>query len=144
MGLPPCFPLELNLRWVGPRHGVFVEPFAYVSPTHGRFEIEAGFDTDFASIPRGLWNILPPDGPYAPAAFIHDWLYWYQTTSREVADAILLEGMEQLGIGWLTRRTIHSAVRLGGAGPWEDNRRKRLGLPEPTPKVTRRLFRNRK
>lgn len=139
--LPACFPLELDLRWVGPRQGVFASPFVYLSSTHGRFEIEKGFDTDFASIPRGLWNLFPPDGPYAPAAFIHDWLYWYQVVPREVADAVFLEGMQALGIGWFTRSTIYRAVRLGGGGPWEENRRRRLGIDEPiTPARQQRHF----
>lgn len=128
--LPPQFPFPLNLRWVGPRHGVFVDAFAFDSAILGeRIIAERGFDTDFASIPRGLWNIFPPDGEYAWAAFIHDALYWHQATkeeggvpvTRRQADRVLLEGMEALGISWPTRRIIYRAVYFGGQKAWDKN-----------------------
>lgn len=37
--------------------------------------VPAGFETDFASIPWGLWNLFPPLGPWARPAIIHDFLY---------------------------------------------------------------------
>lgn len=37
--------------------------------------IPVGFITDFASIPRIFWSILPPFGQYAQAATIHDYLF---------------------------------------------------------------------
>ena len=50
--------------------------------------VPAGFVTDFASIPRGLWTALPRDGDYVWAAVVHDYLYWYQTTTKNVADGL--------------------------------------------------------
>jgi len=133
--LPPSFPLPPRILWFGPSRGLFMEPFAFLSPSLGRIEIEAGFDTDFASVPRGLWNLFPKDGEYSPAAWIHDWLYWYQELNgkpveRAQADAVFLEGMEALGVGWVTRSVMYRAVRMGGGGPWARERSKRLGLPE--------------
>lgn len=159
MPLPAQFPLPLKLEWTGPQRGRFEAPFAFESAALGRITIEAGFDTDFASIPRVLWNIYPPDGPYAYAAFIHDALYWHQATqeeggkpvTREQADAVLLEGMTLLGIGWVTRHVIHRAVRLGGWKAWADNARKRRELamdpvaaPQPAPETIRPQFRHRR
>lgn len=78
--------------------------------------VPSGFVTDFASIPRGLWNLLPPTGKYGKAAVIHDYLYRCTDTDRELCDQTLREGMEVLGVGWLTRHLIYRAVRLfGGA-----------------------------
>lgn len=142
------FPLEPRVRWTGPRQGVFDAPFAFISPTLGRIEIEAGFDTDYASVPRGLWNLYPPDGEYSPAAWIHDYLYWYQALcegglpiKREQADLVFLEAMKALGIGWLTRSVLYRSVCIGGGTPWDENRRKRLGEPEPfTPARQKRHF----
>ncbi len=37
--------------------------------------VPAGFVTDLASVPRIFWTLLPPDGKYAKAAIIHDYLY---------------------------------------------------------------------
>lgn len=119
------------------------EPFVFISPSLGRIEVEAGFDTDYASVPRGLWNLYPPDGEYTEAAVIHDALYWHQAltegglpVTREQADLVFLEGMKALGIGWLTRSILYRAVRLGGGKAWADNARKKAGLPEPVAAVS--------
>ncbi|MFM8357362.1 MAG: DUF1353 domain-containing protein, partial [Verrucomicrobiota bacterium] len=37
--------------------------------------VPAGTVTDFASVPRGLWNLFPPDDSYTSAAGVHDYLY---------------------------------------------------------------------
>jgi hypothetical protein len=34
-----------------------------------------GFLTDFASVPKIFWKILPPNGRYGKAAVIHDYCY---------------------------------------------------------------------
>jgi hypothetical protein len=36
--------------------------------------VPMGYKTDFASIPKILWSILPPHGKYERAAVIHDYL----------------------------------------------------------------------
>jgi Protein of unknown function (DUF1353) len=82
-----------------------------------------GFVTDFASIPRIFWSILRPDGNYAYAAVLHDWLYWQQNTSREIADEIFDIAMADFDIDAATRRTIYNAVRIGGGPPWGENSR---------------------
>jgi hypothetical protein len=38
--------------------------------------VPIGFKTDFASVPRLLWSIIPRWGKYGNAAVIHDFLYW--------------------------------------------------------------------
>ena len=53
----------------------------YETDGGARIEIPEGFITDFASIPRGLWNILPPQHAHVgKAGVIHDWLYRYRST----------------------------------------------------------------
>lgn len=81
-------------------------------------DVPIGFHTDFASIPRILWAVLPRWGKYGNAAVIHDYLYWVQTRSRLEADNILLEAMVVLEVGFLTRYAIYWGVRLGGWWPW--------------------------
>ena len=56
--------------------------------------VPTGFVTDFASIPQIFWSILRPDGDYAYAAAIHDWLYWDQARPRHVADQIFALAMQ--------------------------------------------------
>ena len=99
--------------------------------------VPAGATTDLASIPRLVSGILPPDGPWAKAAVVHDWLYstrgeclrhesdgWtlYRTRrrayTRAEADKILGEAMEVLGVPAWKRAVIYRAVRLGGQGGW--------------------------
>ena len=76
--------------------------------------VPKGFQTDFASIPRVFWSILPPDGRYSQAAVLHDFLYHTKTRPRKACDDIFLEAMEVLGVAWWKRKTMHQAVRLFG------------------------------
>jgi len=82
----------------------------------GEFKVSApkGFVTDFATIPRFLWPIFPPNGKYARAAVIHDYLYRLPGCSRFLADAIFREVMYQLGVGVISRLSMYYAVRLIG------------------------------
>lgn len=83
--------------------------------------VPSGFVTDFASIPRIFWSLLPPDGLYAYAAIIHDYLYWEQSVPRDKADEILKMCMEDFRIDSVTIAAIFGGVRLGGATAWDDN-----------------------
>lgn len=98
--------------------------------------IPIGFLTDFASVPKLLWNVLPPTGSYGKAAVIHDWLYQTRQINvstqdrphlmylcnRAEADAILNEGMAVLGTSRLVRFMVYWGVRLGGWKPWHTYR----------------------
>jgi hypothetical protein len=83
--------------------------------------VPTGFVTDFASIPRAFWSLLKPDGNYAWAAVVHDYLYWTQTTSKDVADKTLLYAMEDFGIATISKQSIYQAVHLLGQGAWNEN-----------------------
>ena len=84
-------------------------------------DISIGFQTDFASIPRPFWVILPKWGKYGNAAVVHDWLYWTQERPRRASDEILLEAMGVLGVGSVTRYAIFWAVRAFGWIAWLRN-----------------------
>lgn len=98
----------------------------------GTIWIPKGFYTDGASVPRIFWNIFSPFGSYFSAALVHDYLYSKDSTARctiedrETADSIFLEAMFNAGVGWLTRHTVHSAVRLGG---WRSYKKKHSHEP---------------
>ena len=139
------FPFPLDLRSIYdkdgyrvPRHAMVGSLFVFVSQVLGRVEVEVGFDTDFASVPRALWALFPPDAEYTEAAVIHDSEYWKQRYTREQADALLLEGMEALGVGWFTRHTIHSQVRMWGWMAWNANAKRKAaeGSPQIAPVET--------
>jgi hypothetical protein len=75
--------------------------------------VPAGFRTDFASVPRVFWWLVPPVGRYGKAAVIHDYLYVVKTRSRKEADKIFLEAMEVLDVPKWRRKLIYFAVRFG-------------------------------
>ncbi|EOI6844551.1 DUF1353 domain-containing protein, partial [Salmonella enterica] len=79
-------------------------------------EVPAGFVTDLASVPRIFWTILPPDGKYAKAAIIHDWMYDNALRTKKEADLIFLDGMTVLGVPKWKRIIMYYAVRLFGRG----------------------------
>ena len=76
--------------------------------------VPEGFMTDFASIPRIFWTILPPDGEYTQAAVLHDYLYHTKIFDRKKCDAIFLEAMTVLNVPRWKRWIIYRAVRLFG------------------------------
>lgn len=88
-------------------------------------EVPVGFVTDFASVPRAFWSFLRPDGDYAYAAVIHDYLYWTQARPREAADQVLRMAMQDFGIERAVIETIFRAVRAGGGSAWSQNARLR-------------------
>lgn len=92
-----------------------------------RIEIPAGFVTDFASIPRVLWNLVggPADGKYRLAAVVHDYLYRTPgICMRDQADDVLSEAMQVSGVSRWQRWAIYRGVRLGGGIAWKHNREK--------------------
>lgn len=130
-----------------PRRALVDSPFIFISTIVGKIEVPFGFDTDYASIPRPLWTIYPPDGEYTEAAVGHDFLYWEHATStdrsrlveREEADLVFLEMLTCLGIPLARRRIMYRAVQMGGAGAWAKNERMRLGLEPFAPAKPVRL-----
>jgi hypothetical protein len=124
----------------------FVEPIYYLLkptvwlPDKGQEQLKPvnvpiGFVTDFASIPRIFWSILPPDGKYTHPAIMHDFLYWTQTGPREDADQILKIMMEDFSVGAATVSAIYSAVRTFGGFAWDANAKLKAGGERRTLKV---------
>lgn len=123
------------MRWqtlVGDRTEL-IEPLIYVSGVGERFEIPAGFLTDYASIPKMFRNIYEPTGPARFPAILHDFLYGklggapYYKTRRE-SDDLFLEAMQLVGVDLAQRRIIYRAVRLFGwlySGKWS-----KAGVPK--------------
>ncbi len=91
----------------------------------------AGFITDFASIPRGLWNIFPKRGKWDRAAVLHDAGYQDKlltltghiiTLPKDTIDAIFQEAMEVSGVGFISRHMMHQAVRWFGGHAFKKDR----------------------
>ena len=87
--------------------------------------VPTGFVTDLTSIPSIFFSLLRPDGPYAYAAVVHDYLYWTQTRSREEADKILNLAMQDFEINEITVNAIYWTVRALGQLAWKSNAKKK-------------------
>jgi hypothetical protein len=124
-GLPVLTEYVDGRTWIIHRDAAYrvaSKPFAGCLST-----VRAGFTTDWASIPRALWRILPPAGtqgqPYGLAALWHDWLYRHQAIEgcpcrRADADAIFLEIMRYVGVSAWRARIMYRAVRMFAGIPW--------------------------
>lgn len=110
-------PLPDGKRWQ------LKKPFKYASVKYSWFviSIRTGFITDFASVPRLFWSLIPRWGKWGKSAVVHDFLY--QTgVNRKLADEIFLEGMEILGVVKWRRLLMYWAVRLFGWLAWKKRR----------------------
>jgi hypothetical protein len=90
---------------------------------YGSFDvitIEAGYVTDFASVPKWLWSLLPPIGKHNEAALVHDYLYDNKIGKRKDADWFFYWTMEEDGVSFFTRWAMFLGVRLF-AKSWWDN-----------------------
>jgi hypothetical protein len=111
----------LELEYVDGRVFRLTAAFTYGSVLLARvLEIEAGFLTDFASVPRALWTLLPPTGRYGKAAVLHDDLYRTPgLATRAQADGVFLEAMTELGVSKATRQIMYRGVRWFGRGAYK-------------------------
>ena len=113
----------LILEYINGHDWKLVSAFDYqtdVFPVSRRpIKVPAGFVTDFASIPKLLWNVLPPTGTYGKGAVLHDFLYRTKgMATKAEADSVLLEAMTALGVGRVTRYTIYWGVRVFGGSSY--------------------------
>jgi hypothetical protein len=83
----------------------------------------AGFRTDFASIPRGLWNLFPKRGKHDRAAVLHDAAYRKKLRNAQgdifiltkaQADDLFDEALSVCGINRVSRFCMVRAVKWFG------------------------------
>ena len=77
-------------------------------------EVPAGFVTDFATVPRVFWFVIPPWGRYGKAAVLHDYLYAQQRSSRKRCDRIFKHAMKILSVPRWKVFLIYNSVKLFG------------------------------
>lgn len=110
----------------------FVEPIWFLlapiswrpnvlQPDYPPVTVPTGFVTDLASIPRPFFSLLRPDGEYAYAAIVHDYLYWDQSGSRDEADNVLKLCMKDFSVSPSDAALIYDAVRIFGKSSWQKN-----------------------
>lgn len=87
----------------------------------------AGHVTDFASVPRLLWPILPPHGRMANAAIVHDYCYDCRLGEQEhgaflarlVADLEFAKNCRRSGVSKLQAAMVFMVVRMFGKKWWD-------------------------
>lgn len=98
------------------------EPYMYPLGVNTPIIVPKGYITNFGTIPiRFCYLIITPD-EMREAAVVHDFLCnenfkldgepTYSGFSRRVADAILLDHLRKIGIGWSRAFSVYCAVRL--------------------------------
>ena len=130
--MPPFAPLEVEINSEGPGAGRLarlLRPYRlHVALKEknlwvGYLNLPAGFKTDFASVPRAFWRILPPWGEYMLATVAHDFMYADGRWGRKAADRVFLHMMKRLGVEPWKRRVMYLAVRWFGGVAWNKFRR---------------------
>ena len=118
----PGFRSALSVaRSADPNSGtwVLVAPLRYASmltEVEGEIVVPAGFQTDFASVPRLPFVYWLFGATADEAATVHDWLYSTGEVPRAVADAVFAEASAVCGVPRWRRVGMWLAIRLFG-GP---------------------------
>lgn len=122
------FITKLTVELQGDGRWVLRRPLAYRSFLLGLVTVPAGFDTDFASVPRVPVVFWLTGDTAKEAAVVHDWLYRTQKVTRKMADQVLAEAAtcgippEPRWRRWL----LYAGVRLCGWVAWRRNRKSGL------------------
>jgi len=107
---------------------VLDSPLIYVSDLFGKIEVPAGFETDFASVPRvPVAYMLFGDRAHRESV-LHDYLYRIDSrppATFSEANAVFLEAMEVRGKSYFVRYAMYWGVVLGG---WGSYHKKRVGI----------------
>jgi len=132
------FTKPLIVKYVGEKNKIAIwelqESFEYhinTYPSEDIIFVNKGFQTDFASIPKILWNIFPPTGKYVKAAVIHDYLtsnkgkislkdplseslIKYKEYTKKEVDLIFKEAMDVLDVSKFVKYIVWKSVSLFG------------------------------
>lgn len=128
---------DLLVRTRDGRNFVLQEALEYVCDCGSRVRAPVGAETDGASTPRVLWQIVPPFGEYWLAAVLHDAAYrgtleiqakdgtWSKANfTRADADELIDQSMMSLGVSDEQRAAIYRALREFGDKAFQEDRGK--------------------
>jgi hypothetical protein len=108
-------PLDNGREWR------LLDPFKYhvgAEDSDEVIHVPADFVTDFASVPRAFWSLIPPWGSYGKAAVVHDYCYGAELYPRKRCDEIFLEAMTVLEVPTWKRQLMYRMVRAFGWISW--------------------------
>jgi hypothetical protein len=115
-----------HVHQLGKRKWVLTRPLTYTSPAGHKFTVPKGFETDGASFPPGVRNILKPMGGHWPrAAILHDYLYDLlnqrkphpYAKTRQEADRLFCQALAAEGVFPVFKIAMCAAVSLFGGSP---------------------------
>ena len=91
-----------------------VDAFTYTDRDGTTYSVKQDYRTDLATMPFGLDNVFPPDGPWAQAAVLHDMLWGKAMAGKMTfaqADLVFLHALEDLHINPFVRALFYLSVR---------------------------------
>lgn len=107
---------DLVVRDLGDNNWKVLQPLVYQGRKQ-KFDVPAGAETDFASVPILFQWLIPRSGKYTKAAVLHDYLWRvpeaHVGVSRGEADDIFRRCLQELGVPLLRRWIMWAGVRLG-------------------------------
>lgn len=140
------FTSNLVIEEIGYERWRIARPFSFHSDLGLIIHVEAGFETELASIPPIARAFVPKMGYWSQPAAVHDVCYWghrnnvqvainmdtgeYVDIDRAMADKLLRNGCEakelEYDIPLYKQRTltIYAGVLAGGLSSWETNAEK--------------------
>ena len=111
------FTKPLTVTKIGARMWRVDKEFSYYVGDESANEVvtvHKGFETDFASVPRLFWALVPPDGRYTQAAVLHDYILANKIYPRRKADRIFLNAMKALKVPTWKRTIMYWGVFIWG------------------------------
>lgn len=124
---------KLHIEDVDGVEGILEQPLSFYSADLKQLVIAPAYMvTDFASIPRGLWNVFPKRGKHDRAAVLHDAGYrgyLEGTGGRQLMlpksdiDRLFNEAMGVCGVGAFARWSMYRAVSWFGKDAFQRARR---------------------
>lgn len=100
---------------------LLTEPLIYWIDDASAIIVADGFVTDGASIPRFLWAVYPPFGPWARAGVVHDYLCCriaagnphIAADTRTRADLVFYGALRSLALSRFTCAALYIGATLG-------------------------------
>lgn len=104
--------MDLILKFIDGKKWEVVQPFEYDTKKGEKIIIPAGYQTDFATIPRFLWEEVGLPSDYGRPAIVHDYCLDKCLYPRKKCDEIFLELMRLEKINPVKRVLFFVAVRV--------------------------------
>ena len=104
--------VDLDGRWFQ-----LLEDSIYVDDNGMRHTVPAGFISDGSSVPRGLWNIVPPKGRAKQPGVHHDFDYWIGK-NRKQADKMYRRMLKARAFNFFVRWAAYRGLRLFAGKHW--------------------------